>query len=287
MLQAAGLLLLLAITSPAAEIRGGGAAAHSEESGGSLRLADLLKSSSKPSAWEPSQHRSRRSVFLQPGVRICSQESVDEVLASHQVYYQLRVCQEAVWEAFRIFLDRIPGTWEYQAWVRSCQQEALCISDIARNFSSSEEHISLIHRRMKNRRERRPETRAVTPAAEQKIPELPGSEAPSSTSSSPPPAGIIITSAAPPTPATDRTGPALPDQEVPNGPGGTVRTDPELPNLVPEGPEVHLVQFSVSLLDPGYRQLLGEPDSPEYLDLATHLQDQVFPGLSRCFQVSQ
>uniref|UniRef100_A0A3B5L1B2 Interphotoreceptor matrix proteoglycan 1 n=1 Tax=Xiphophorus couchianus TaxID=32473 RepID=A0A3B5L1B2_9TELE len=97
-------------------------------------------------SWEPSQHRSRRSVFLQPGVRICSQESVDEVLASHQVYYQLRVCQEAVWEAFRIFLDRIPGTWEYQAWVRSCQQEALCISDIARNFSSSEEHISLIHR---------------------------------------------------------------------------------------------------------------------------------------------
>uniref|UniRef100_A0A3B3WKF8 Interphotoreceptor matrix proteoglycan 1 n=1 Tax=Poecilia mexicana TaxID=48701 RepID=A0A3B3WKF8_9TELE len=71
---------------------------------------------------------------------------VDEVLASHQAYYQLRVCQEAVWEAFRIFLDRIPGTWEYQAWVRSCQQEALCISDIARNFSSSEEHIGLIHR---------------------------------------------------------------------------------------------------------------------------------------------
>uniref|UniRef100_A0A087Y282 Interphotoreceptor matrix proteoglycan 1 n=1 Tax=Poecilia formosa TaxID=48698 RepID=A0A087Y282_POEFO len=214
--------------------------------------------------WESSRRRSRRSVFLQPGVRICSQESVDEVLASHQAYYQLRVCQEAVWEAFRIFLDRIPGTWEYQAWVRSCQQEALCISDIARNFSSSEEHIGLIHRRMKNRRERRPETRAVTPAAKQKTPELPGSEALPSTSSSPPPAIIIITSAAPPTPVLDRTGPAGPDQE-----------DPELPNLVPEGPEVHTVQFSVSLLDPGYRQLLGEPDSPEYLDLATHLQDQM------------
>ncbi|XP_043962030.1 interphotoreceptor matrix proteoglycan 1 [Gambusia affinis] len=264
MLQAAGLLLLLAVTSPAAGITGGGTAAHSVESGGSLRLADLLTSSSKTSAWEPSRHRSRRSVFLQPGVRICSQESVDEVLASHQAYYQLRVCQEAVWEAFRIFLDRIPGTWEYQAWVRSCQQEALCISDIARNFSSSEEHIGLIHRRMKNRRERRPETRAVTPAAEQKIPELPGSAAPPSTSSSPPPAIIFITSAAPPTPAMDRTGPAGPDQE-----------DPEQPNLVPEGPEVHMVQFSISLLDPGYKQLLGEPDSPEYLDLATHLQDQM------------
>uniref|UniRef100_A0A3Q2QMV1 Interphotoreceptor matrix proteoglycan 1a n=1 Tax=Fundulus heteroclitus TaxID=8078 RepID=A0A3Q2QMV1_FUNHE len=71
---------------------------------------------------------------------------IDEVLASHQAYYQLRVCQEAVWEAFRIFLDRIPGTSEYQTWVHACQQESLCISDIAKNFSSSEEHISMIQR---------------------------------------------------------------------------------------------------------------------------------------------
>lgn len=56
------------------------------------------------------------------------------------------VCQEAVWEAFRIFFDRIPGTSEYQRWVHTCQHESLCISDIARNFSSSEEHVSLIQR---------------------------------------------------------------------------------------------------------------------------------------------
>uniref|UniRef100_A0A3Q2CIW0 Interphotoreceptor matrix proteoglycan 1 n=1 Tax=Cyprinodon variegatus TaxID=28743 RepID=A0A3Q2CIW0_CYPVA len=107
------------------------------------RLADLLKTSS---GWELSRRRSKRSVFLQPGVRICSQESFEDVLASHQAYYQLRVCQEAVWEAFRIFLDRIPGTSEYQTWVHACQQESLCISDIAKNFSSSEEHISMINR---------------------------------------------------------------------------------------------------------------------------------------------
>lgn len=56
------------------------------------------------------------------------------------------VCQEAVWEAFRIFFDRIPGTMEYQQWVHTCQQEALCISDLAKNFSSSPEHVSLIER---------------------------------------------------------------------------------------------------------------------------------------------
>uniref|UniRef100_A0A3Q2XQ70 Uncharacterized protein n=1 Tax=Hippocampus comes TaxID=109280 RepID=A0A3Q2XQ70_HIPCM len=71
---------------------------------------------------------------------------VGEVLASHRAYYQLRVCQEAVWEAYRIFLDRIPGTTEYQRWVHACQRESLCIADIARNFSDSEEHLDLIRR---------------------------------------------------------------------------------------------------------------------------------------------
>lgn len=56
------------------------------------------------------------------------------------------VCQEAVWEAFRIFLDRIPGTSEYQRWVQACQQESLCISDIALNFSSSDEHMGMVQR---------------------------------------------------------------------------------------------------------------------------------------------
>lgn len=37
-----------------------------------------------------SRRRTRRSVFLHSGVRICPQESVDEVLSNHQAYYQLR-----------------------------------------------------------------------------------------------------------------------------------------------------------------------------------------------------
>uniref|UniRef100_A0A3P8RME1 Uncharacterized protein n=1 Tax=Amphiprion percula TaxID=161767 RepID=A0A3P8RME1_AMPPE len=61
-------------------------------------------------------------------------------------YSSYFLCQEAVWEAFRIFFDRIPGTAEYQRWVHTCQHESLCISDIAKNFSSAEEHVSMIHK---------------------------------------------------------------------------------------------------------------------------------------------
>ena len=74
---------------------------------------------------------------------------VHSVCATHArvcVCVCVAVCQEAVWEAFRIFFDRIPGTSEYQTWVQTCQQESLCISDLARNFSSSEEHVSLVQK---------------------------------------------------------------------------------------------------------------------------------------------
>uniref|UniRef100_A0A286XL68 Interphotoreceptor matrix proteoglycan 1 n=1 Tax=Cavia porcellus TaxID=10141 RepID=A0A286XL68_CAVPO len=56
----------------------------------------------------------------------------------------IAVCQEAVWEAYRIFLDRIPDTGEYQQWVSTCQQETFCLFDIGRNFSSSQEHLNLL-----------------------------------------------------------------------------------------------------------------------------------------------
>lgn len=42
------------------------------------------------SGFEPAPRRSKRSVFLHSGIRICPKESVSEVLANHQAYYQLR-----------------------------------------------------------------------------------------------------------------------------------------------------------------------------------------------------
>ncbi len=51
--------------------------------------------------------------------------------------------------------------------------------------------------------------------------------------------------------------------------------DLDLPNVVPESPLEQIVEFSIDLVDPGYRELLDDPDSPQYVDLAHHLQDQV------------
>lgn len=54
------------------------------------------------------------------------------------------MCQEIVWEAYRVFLDRIPDTEEYREWVNICQKETFCLFDIGKNFSTSQEHLDLL-----------------------------------------------------------------------------------------------------------------------------------------------
>lgn len=54
------------------------------------------------------------------------------------------VCQETVWEAYKIFWDRLPERDEYQEWVGSCMDGSVSVMDIGDLFSRSEEHISLI-----------------------------------------------------------------------------------------------------------------------------------------------
>uniref|UniRef100_A0A4W3HFP5 Interphotoreceptor matrix proteoglycan 1 n=1 Tax=Callorhinchus milii TaxID=7868 RepID=A0A4W3HFP5_CALMI len=95
--------------------------------------------------YELTKHRTKRS-FFPSGVKVCPKESMRQIVASHLAYYKLRVCQEAVWEAFRIFLNRIPGNVEYQQWISSCQQDIHCLFDIGRNFSSSQEHLDMVQR---------------------------------------------------------------------------------------------------------------------------------------------
>ncbi|NP_071299.3 interphotoreceptor matrix proteoglycan 1 isoform X1 [Mus musculus] len=94
--------------------------------------------------------RTKRSALF-PAANICPQESLRQILASLQEYYRLRVCQEVVWEAYRIFLDRIPDTEEYQDWVSLCQKETFCLFDIGKNFSNSQEHLDLLQQRIKQR----------------------------------------------------------------------------------------------------------------------------------------
>ncbi|CAI5684687.1 unnamed protein product [Oreochromis niloticus] len=276
MLWAFGLALLLAVAPQAAVIKEGDrrmdSAGVKMEAVGPAGLAQLLKmpTLTKSSGFEPELRRSKRSVFLHSGVRICPQETISEVIASHQAYYQLRVCQEAVWEAFRIFFDRIPGTAEYQRWVHTCQHESLCISDLAKNFSGSEEHMSMIQRRMDRLRDRRPSSRgATTPAPTQKLPEITGPEAQTNAPSAPP---VLVTGTAVLFSSTSVSSSPAPDT---TRPAKELEEDSELPNVVPESLVEQIVEFSIDLVDPGYRELLDDPDSPQYIDLAQHLQDQM------------
>ncbi|KAK9531937.1 hypothetical protein VZT92_011326 [Zoarces viviparus] len=281
MLWELGLMLLFVLASQAAGIKEVGVGRDAEPKpvagGSTVRLLELLKTSTQTegSGFRVDRRRPKRSVFLHAGVKICPRETLDEVLASHQGYYQLRVCQEAVWEAFRIFFDRIPGTSEYQKWVHACQHEALCISDLAKNFSASEEHMSMIHRRMNRMRDRRPPSREEATRAPMIPNEKAGADVQTVGPSAPPPvltsAAAAIAAAVPLGPESASPSPGL----VQTQPVEEEEEDSELPNVVPESPVEQLVEFSIDLVDPGYRELLDDPDSPQYIDLAHHLQDQM------------
>ncbi|KAF7215509.1 interphotoreceptor matrix proteoglycan 2-like, partial [Nothobranchius furzeri] len=54
------------------------------------------------------------------------------------------VCQETIWEAFKIFWDRVPKQEEYQRWMNHCQEGTLTAQDISTYFSQSEEHQALV-----------------------------------------------------------------------------------------------------------------------------------------------
>ncbi|NXH37752.1 IMPG1 protein, partial [Dicaeum eximium] len=207
--------------------------------------------------FDMAKHRTKRSPFFSTGVKVCPQESVKQILASHQAYYRLRVCQEAVWEAFRIFLDRIPDTSEYQNWVTACQRETFCIFDIGKNFSNSQEHLEIIQRRVKHRtfQERKDEISAEKTGGK-KVEDIPS-----------------ISTGSPGTPLS------------PSAPNGTllneIFNDTKTPvkelgtNAVPELPVEQMVEFSVTLTDQEYTAELSDPNSPEYQQLAAKFQLQM------------
>lgn len=54
------------------------------------------------------------------------------------------MCQETIWEAFKIFWDRLPEQEEYQSWMSKCQESAVTAQDIGIYFSQSDEHQALV-----------------------------------------------------------------------------------------------------------------------------------------------
>uniref|UniRef100_A0A8C8BNH0 Interphotoreceptor matrix proteoglycan 1 n=1 Tax=Otus sunia TaxID=257818 RepID=A0A8C8BNH0_9STRI len=209
--------------------------------------------------FDMAKHRTKRSSFFSTGVKVCPQESVKQILASHQAYYRLRVCQEAVWEAFRIFLDRIPDTSEYQNWVTACQRETFCIFDIGKNFSNSQEHLEIIQRRVKHRtfQERKDEI-STGKTGGKKLEDTPsistGSPGTSLSPYAPVPNGTLLNE-------------IVNDTKTPVKELGT--------NTVPELPVEQMVEFSVTLTDQEYTDELNDPNSPQYRQLVAKFQLQM------------
>ncbi|XP_037690799.1 interphotoreceptor matrix proteoglycan 2 [Choloepus didactylus] len=129
------------------------------KSAGSLILTNLesVEHSLSVEKKQPPDHREteiqwllrrRRSILFPNGVKICSDESITEAVANHVKYFKVRVCQEAVWEAFKTFWDRLPGREEYHHWMNLCENEITSIFEMGMNFSQSVEHRSLIMKKL-------------------------------------------------------------------------------------------------------------------------------------------
>ncbi|KAM4542795.1 interphotoreceptor matrix proteoglycan 1 [Odontesthes bonariensis] len=184
---------------------------------------------------EQDRHRVKRSTVFTTGVKVCPQDTIKAIIGSHRAYYKLRVCQEAIWEAFRIFLDRVPSPAEYGIWVYTCQHENLCMDDLAQNFSSSQEHLDLVAKR----------------AAEQTESEgfVAGTAEPDSECNWTPPPILLPTEA------------------------DEIKEDS---NIIKENFEEYIVEFSITVVDPTYSELLSNPEAPQYSDMTRELRDKMY-----------
>ncbi|XP_019750133.1 interphotoreceptor matrix proteoglycan 2 isoform X2 [Hippocampus comes] len=109
-----------------------------------VRVSDVMVSRGSRVALS----RRKRNILFPSGVKLCAQESAKQVVANHLSFFHLRVCQETVWEAFKIFWDRLPEQEEYQSWMNQCQEGLATARDIGTYFSQSEEHQGVIKKKM-------------------------------------------------------------------------------------------------------------------------------------------
>ncbi|XP_075859291.1 interphotoreceptor matrix proteoglycan 1 isoform X2 [Microcebus murinus] len=174
-----------------------------------------------------------------------------------------KVCQEVVWEAYRIFLDRIPDLGEYQDWVSNCQRETFCLFDIGKNFSNSQEHLDLLQQRIKQRSfpERKDEISTEETLGE------PGETPVFSTD-----AADVSLQPFLPTPDDTVLNEILNDTlhgtKMPT-------TERETELTVPKGPPDQKVELSVSLVNQRFKAELADSQSPYYQELAVKSQLQM------------
>uniref|UniRef100_H3DIU5 Interphotoreceptor matrix proteoglycan 1 n=1 Tax=Tetraodon nigroviridis TaxID=99883 RepID=H3DIU5_TETNG len=190
-----------------------------------------------------SNHRLKRSPMFGTGVRVCPQDTMKEVTGSHRMYYKLRVCQEAIWEAFRIFFDRVPNSEEYRSWVYICQHQNLCMDDLAQNFSSSQEHQDLVARVSPQPQFKPSNSRSVSDL--QRVAEEGAFE------------GFA-------TPGPGRECTWMLTELTTNTAGLTaMMTD----DAMKEKKEEYIVEFRVTVVDPEYSKMLSDPDCPQHDDI--------------------
>eukprot|EP00079_Xenopus_tropicalis_P021658 XP_012813076.1 PREDICTED: interphotoreceptor matrix proteoglycan 2 [Xenopus tropicalis] len=118
---------------------------------GSGSLHEALKSppaSAAPQLYRSFLRRKKRSILFPNGVKVCPEETIDQALANHMKFFKLRVCQETVWEVFKIFWDRLPNQTEYQRWIKLCEEGTMTAFDIGAKFSTSQEHHQLLTKKL-------------------------------------------------------------------------------------------------------------------------------------------
>ncbi|XP_038616810.1 interphotoreceptor matrix proteoglycan 1 [Tachyglossus aculeatus] len=227
------------------------------------RTAKVSRVSTIRRIFDLAKHRTKRSSLLPNGVKVCPQESMKQVLASHQAYYRFRVCQEAVWEAYRIFLDRIPDSSEYQSWLSACQRDTFCIFDIGKNFSRSLEHLELIQQRVKQRNF--PERK------DEKATEKTSGENSEETVMLPTVFTGIISSPAPPFPSAPNGTLLNEIIDEPNKPS----KETGVTNVVSEAVAEQVIEFSVILSNEEFTEALEDLNSSQYRELTEKLQIQM------------
>ncbi|XP_043853728.1 interphotoreceptor matrix proteoglycan 2 [Dromiciops gliroides] len=112
----------------------------------------ILLSAKKPLDYRKNKRhlllRQKRTTLFPNAVKICPDETIAQIVANHLKYFKIRVCQEAVWEVFKTFWDRLPRHEEYRHWMSLCEDGTISIFEMGANFSQSEEHQSLIVKKL-------------------------------------------------------------------------------------------------------------------------------------------
>ncbi|XP_075050980.1 interphotoreceptor matrix proteoglycan 2 [Mixophyes fleayi] len=115
-----------------------------EEGSGSLPESNPPPAESHSQLYRSFLRRKKRAILFPSGVKVCPEETFEQTLANHLKFFKLRVCQETVWEVFKIFWDRLPDQAEYQHWMDLCEEGTMPVFEIGENFSRSEDHHKLV-----------------------------------------------------------------------------------------------------------------------------------------------